>query len=105
MGKNLCEGFAPAKELFSKASAILGYDLLEKVNNIQILLSIVMLLQCTNGPKSELDTTVISQPAIFVSSMAALEKLKAENPSAIESASVAMGLSLGTCNRFVFLCS
>ena len=47
------------------------------------------------GPKEELDSTVISQPAIFVSSMAALEKLKVEDPSAIESATVAMGLSLG----------
>ncbi len=47
------------------------------------------------GPKEELDSTVISQPAIFVSSMAALEKLKVEDPSAIDSATVAMGLSLG----------
>lgn len=52
-------------------------------------------LQCVAGPKEELDSTVISQPAIFVSSMAALEKLKIEDPTAIESATVAMGLSLG----------
>ena len=38
---------------------------------------------------------MISQPAIFVSSMAALEKLKLQDPAAIESATVAMGLSLG----------
>ena len=51
--------------------------------------------QCVNGPKEELDSTVISQPAIFVSSMAALEKLKIEDPAAIDSCTVAMGLSLG----------
>lgn len=57
-----------------------GYDLLDK---------------CVNGPKEELDSTVISQPAIFVSSLAALEKLKIEDPAAYDSCTVAMGLSLG----------
>jgi malonyl CoA-acyl carrier protein transacylase len=48
------------------------------------------------GPKEELDSTVISQPAIFVASMAALEKLRRDDPAALESCTVAMGLSLGT---------
>lgn len=48
----------------------MGYDLLDK---------------CTNGPKEELDSTVIAQTAIFVSSMAALEKLKVDDPAAIDS--------------------
>eukprot|EP01031_Cornospumella_fuschlensis_P047501 gene47501-58190_t len=80
MASSLCNEVPAAKALFDKASTILGYDLLSK---------------CANGPKEELDSTVISQPAIFVSSMAALEKLKIENPAAIESCTVAMGLSLG----------
>lgn len=45
---------------------------------------------------------MISQPAIFVSSMAALEKLKIENPAAIESCTVAMGLSLGEYTALCF---
>lgn len=53
------------------------------------------LIQCVDGPKDALDSTVISQPAIFVSSMACVEKLRKENPAAIDSCTVAMGLSLG----------
>jgi [acyl-carrier-protein] S-malonyltransferase len=67
--------------LYNKNSnSTVGYDLLEK---------------CVKGPKEELDSTVISQPAIFVSSMAALEKLKLDDPVAFDSCTVAMGLSLG----------
>eukprot|EP01033_Poteriospumella_lacustris_P019665 gene19665-14278_t len=87
MAKALTNDVPAAKALFDKASSILGYDLLEK---------------CVTGPKEELDSTVISQPAIFVSSMAALEKLKVEDPSAIESATVAMGLSLGEYSALCF---
>jgi [acyl-carrier-protein] S-malonyltransferase len=55
----------------------------------------------------ELDSTVVAQVAIFVSSMAALEKLKVENPQAIQDCTVAMGLSLGTdaAKRHVEACS
>lgn len=87
MAGALCESLPAAKELFDKASAILGYDLLDK---------------CVNGPKEELDSTIVSQPAIFVSSMAALEKLKVENPTAIEECTVAMGLSLGEYSALCF---
>lgn len=87
MAGALCEEVPAAKELFDKASAILGYDLLDK---------------CVNGPKEDLDTTAIAQPAIFVASFAALEKLKIENPEAIESCTVAMGLSLGEYTALCF---
>jgi len=87
MAKSLTTEVPAAKQLFDKASGILGYDLLQK---------------CINGPKEELDSTVISQPAIFVSSMAALEKLKIDDPTAIESATVAMGLSLGEYSALCF---
>ena len=80
MAASLCETIPAAKLLFDKASSILGYDLLSK---------------CVSGPKEELDSTVVAQTAIFVSSMAALEKLKIDDPAAVDTCTVAMGLSLG----------
>jgi len=87
MAGALCDELPEAKALFDKASGILGYDLLDK---------------CKNGPKEQLDSTVIAQTAIFVSSMAALEKLKKDDPAAIDSCTVAMGLSLGEYSALCF---
>jgi [acyl-carrier-protein] S-malonyltransferase len=87
MAGALANEIPAAKNLFDKASSILGYDLLAK---------------CVNGPKEELDSTAVAQTAIFVSSMAALEKLKIENPDAINSCTVAMGLSLGEYSALCF---
>jgi [acyl-carrier-protein] S-malonyltransferase len=87
MAGALCDELPEAKALFDKASGILGYDLLEK---------------CKNGPKESLDSTVVAQTAIFVSSMAALEKLKKDDPAAIDSCTVAMGLSLGEYSALCF---
>lgn len=78
MCAEVCANLPAAKALFDEASEILGYDLLDK---------------CTNGPKEVLDTTAVSQPAIFVASMAAVEQLKATSPHVLPT--VAMGLSLG----------
>jgi len=89
MGVETAETVPAAAELYKKASEILGYDLLAK---------------CKDGPKEELDTTVISQPAIFVASMAAVEKLKAteEGAATIAAADVACGLSLGEYTALCF---
>jgi len=89
MGVAVAEEVPAAAELYAKASEILGYDLLAK---------------CKDGPKEELDSTVISQPAIFVASMAAVEKLKAteEGAAAIAAADVACGLSLGEYTALAF---
>lgn len=78
-----------AKELFDEASEILGYDLWTV---------------CTEGPKEKLDSTVVSQPAIFVASMAAVEKLRQQEQGqeAIDSATCAMGLSLGEYSALCF---
>lgn len=77
-----------AKALFDEASEILGYDLLKV---------------CTEGPKDKLDSTVVSQPAIFVASMAAVEKLKQEQgQEALDAATCAMGLSLGEYSALCF---
>ena len=80
-----------AKDLFSQASEILGYDLLnlctegensEKVEQCSVFCDSQQphraaseLFFCT-GPKNKLNSTVISQPAIYVASLAALEKLR-----------------------------
>lgn len=78
-----------AAALYKEASEILGYDLLEL---------------CLNGPKEKLDSTVISQPAIYVSSMAAVEALRAQEGGAEKLAliDVAAGLSLGEYTALAF---
>jgi [acyl-carrier-protein] S-malonyltransferase len=87
MGKALCESLPVARRLFEQASAILGYDLLAL---------------CSNGPADRLDSTVISQPAIFVASLAALESLRASSPEIISEVVATAGLSLGEYTALVF---
>lgn len=88
MAKELVAEVPKAKEMFDKASEILGYDLLKL---------------CVEGPKDKLDSTVISQPAIYVASLAAVEKLRAtEGQAAIDAIDVACGLSLGEYTALAF---
>jgi [acyl-carrier-protein] S-malonyltransferase len=87
MGKQLIERFPAAKKLFDQAREILGYDLAGI---------------CRDGPAERLDTTIISQPALFVCSLAALELVKAEHPGALETCSIAAGLSLGEYTALTF---
>jgi [acyl-carrier-protein] S-malonyltransferase len=87
MGRQIAEKYPRARELYDRAAEILGYDLAKL---------------CFEGQAAELDTTVISQPAIFVTSLAALEMLRADNPDVIEACSVAAGLSLGEYTALVF---
>lgn len=85
---DLCKEVPAAKALFDEASEVLGYDLLAV---------------CTEGPKEKLDSTEVSQPAIFVASMAAVEKLKQEQgQEALDAATCAMGLSLGEYSALCF---
>lgn len=78
-----------AADLFRKANDILGFDLLHV---------------CTNGPKQKLDSTVLSQPAIYVTSLAAVEVLRARGggQEIIDSADVTCGLSLGEYTALAF---
>jgi len=77
-----------AKDLYSKASEILGYDLLQK---------------CKEGPLEDLDRTEICQPAIFVTSMAAVERLRHEKGDAeVNKATCTLGLSLGEYSALCF---
>jgi len=87
MARQLVEQYPAARRLFDQAQEILNYDLAEL---------------CFNGPSGELDTTVISQPAIFVASLAALEKLRADAPDVALSCEMAAGLSLGEYTALVF---
>jgi len=85
---DLCKEVPAAKALFDEASEVLGYDLLEL---------------CVQGPKEKLDSTEVAQPAIFVASMAAVEKLKQEQgQGALDAATCAMGLSLGEYTALCF---
>lgn len=87
MGQKLVERFTAARTLFDEAQEILGYDLLEL---------------CREGPEERLNSTVYSQPALFVTSLAALEGLRETDPAALEACQVAAGLSLGEYTALVF---
>lgn len=87
MGQQVSQHYPAAAALFSKASEILGYDLAEV---------------CANGPSEKLDLTAISQPAIYVTSLACLEKVKAEMPDLPDRCEMTAGLSLGEYTALVF---
>src|SRR6476619_8642989 len=87
MGSAVCSKVPAARALFDRASAVLGYDLYKL---------------CTEGPAAELDSTVHSQPALFVASLAALEQLKENAPELVEGCAAAAGLSLGEYTALVF---
>jgi [acyl-carrier-protein] S-malonyltransferase len=87
MARQLVEQYPAAKLLFDQAGEILGYDLAKL---------------CFEGPGEDLDSTIYSQPALFVASLAALEKLRTEQPDVVPSCDVAAGLSLGEYTALVF---
>jgi [acyl-carrier-protein] S-malonyltransferase len=76
-----------AAELFARASEVLGYDLLAV---------------CQQGPTERLDSTEVSQPALFVCSLAAVEVLRQNEPDVVLSCQAAAGLSLGEYSALVF---
>lgn len=87
MGRELVERLPAARRLFDSAREILGYDLAQL---------------CATGPADELDSTVYSQPALFVTSLAALESLREQSPDVILACEAAAGLSLGEYTAMVF---
>jgi [acyl-carrier-protein] S-malonyltransferase len=87
MAGELCGKLPAAKDLFDRASAVLGYDLLAV---------------CVNGPAERLNATDVSQPAIFVASLAALEQLTATDPAALDGVEATAGLSLGEYTALAF---
>jgi len=87
MGRRLAESLPAARQLYDRAGEILGYDLAKL---------------CFEGPAEELDSTVYSQPALFVTGLAALESLREESPDVVLSCEAAAGLSLGEYTALVF---
>uniref|UniRef100_A0A9J8DCM1 Malonyl-CoA-acyl carrier protein transacylase, mitochondrial n=1 Tax=Cyprinus carpio carpio TaxID=630221 RepID=A0A9J8DCM1_CYPCA len=79
--------YGNVKEMVAVAERVLGYDLLSL---------------CLNGPEKDLMKTVHCQPAVFVCSLAAVERLNHENPAAIESCVSAAGVSVGELAALVF---
>jgi len=82
MGKALCDAFPHLAQIYEEASAILGYDIAAL---------------CFNGPAETLNLTEHTQPALLVSSVAALRAL---HPATITPEAVA-GLSLGEYTALV----
>ncbi len=80
MGAEIAQSFPVAAEIFDKANDIVGFGL----SRI-----------CFEGPAEQLNSTTISQPAIFVTSAAILEVLSTKPATSSLSADVTAGLSLG----------
>jgi [acyl-carrier-protein] S-malonyltransferase len=77
MGKDIAGAYKAAADIFEKANDVVGFDL-RRI--------------CFEGPEDELNTTTMSQPAIYVTSAAILEVIRTN--SSIKPDVVA-GLSLG----------
>ncbi|MBN2019798.1 MAG: ACP S-malonyltransferase [Sedimentisphaerales bacterium] len=77
MGKDIAEQFPAAKAIFEKANEIAGFDL-TKI--------------CFEGPAEKLNTTTMSQPAIFTVSAAILEVMRTTTALKPD---VTAGLSMG----------
>ncbi|QDS95643.1 Malonyl CoA-acyl carrier protein transacylase [Roseimaritima multifibrata] len=87
MGKWLYDTFPAARELFLNAADILGYDLAAI---------------CFEGPTEKLNATQFSQPALFVTGMAAVEGLRERHPELLEKVTCTAGLSLGEYTAVCF---
>jgi [acyl-carrier-protein] S-malonyltransferase len=86
MGKDLAERFAEAKALYDRADAALGFSL----SSI-----------CFEGPEDRLTATDISQPAILVTSLAALAAMGRVPAGESVVPQAAAGLSLGEYTALV----
>jgi [acyl-carrier-protein] S-malonyltransferase len=87
MGRQLAHSLPAARAIYDRANEILGYDLATL---------------CFEGPAEKLDSTVHSQPALFVTSLAAVEWLLANKPGVVSRDVAAAGLSLGEYSALVF---
>jgi len=86
MGKDLAEAYPEARALYDQADAILGFALSEI---------------CFEGPEERLTATDISQPAILVTSLAALAAMRTTDAGRALEPEAAAGLSLGEYTALV----
>ena len=84
MGKDLAETHAQVRRIYAEADAVLGLSLSSL---------------CFKGPKEALDDTVNTQPAIFVTSLAALQAL--ESAGELPPMAMVAGHSLGELTALV----
>ena len=87
MGRQAAETLPAARQLYDRANEIVGYDLGRL---------------CFEGPAEELDSTVVSQPALFVTSLVGIELLRQSAPDVVLSCQATAGLSLGEYTALVF---
>jgi [acyl-carrier-protein] S-malonyltransferase len=87
MGRELYAEVPAVRTLFHRAGEVLGIDLKGL---------------CFEGPVEALNATDVSQPALFVASLAALESLKTTDRDVVSACSGAAGLSLGEYTALVF---
>ena len=87
MGRALYDESPAARDLFDRAGAILGFDLKSA---------------CFDGPAGALEATDVSQPAIYVASLAALADLRMSQPQLVDDCAGAAGLSLGEYTALTF---
>lgn len=87
MARELYAELPAARTLFDRAGDILGIELTRL---------------CFEGPADALNATDVSQPALFVASLAALESLKTTDPDVVTKCQAAAGLSLGEYTALVF---
>jgi [acyl-carrier-protein] S-malonyltransferase len=80
MGKDVAAASEPARRVFERADAVLGFDLSQV---------------CFEGPADRLNATDVSQPAIFVASVAMWRALESGGIAADLSPQATAGLSLG----------
>ena len=87
MGRWLVENHQSARDVFDCAGSVLGYDLSDL---------------CLNGPEQRLAATEFSQPALFVTSMAAVAVLRQDQPDLVTKVKAVAGLSLGEYSAICF---
>ena len=87
MCRELIQELPAVAALFDRAGEVLGFDLRQL---------------CLEGPAEALAATDVSQPALFVASLSALESLKQTNPEVVANCRGAAGLSLGEYTALTF---
>ncbi|MBP5093050.1 MAG: ACP S-malonyltransferase, partial [Abditibacteriota bacterium] len=87
MGKDLADNFPAAKEIFEKADEILGFSLSDL---------------CFNGPDADLNITVNTQPALYVTSAAAWKAADSMGIKAVCAAGHSVGEYVALCAAGAF---